>query len=626
MREPDLATPPDLVAPPEFTAPPQPTAPAERVTPPEPVGPAELAPLARDWFDAIARIAFVPGGRARALPILLDCLGQLAAALRARPSDDIAGYRVGAALVGANLSSPDTLGVSLTLLSQRLPADLNLDDERTRSALAVLLGRLATGFTDALRDHALTAAEGIHRAERAAWRHKQQRLQSNLQDALLHDPVTGLPNRAALTQRLAHLIADPPTGSRLGICLLNLDRFSAVYDSLGPGAGDQILLAIASRLRTLAARHGYFIAHLGGDEFALLLERTTSAEDVIKATDEALAALPEPVCLDDGHEISVSGRAGIVERSAAGTDPIELLRAAHITLGWVTRNSRSSWAVFDPRRSAADLARHALGAAMPAALRNGEFTLVYQPLVRLIDRTVVGAEALARWQHPQHGMLGPAQFIGAAEDTGLIEPLGLHLLRLACTQAAGWQRLASGPQLVSVNLAATQIRHPALPALVADVLDGAGLPAHQLQLEITENAFDDTGDATLANLHALHDLGIRLALDDFGTGYSSFAYLSELPIQAVKLATGFLRGLSRPDAPRRSNRTILPALISLCHDLGLTITAEGIETAAQAHHLTRLGCDLGQGFHLAEPTGSEEIPSLLGGIINATSESPDGQP
>jgi EAL domain-containing protein (putative c-di-GMP-specific phosphodiesterase class I) len=167
------------------------------------------------------------------------------------------------------------------------------------------------------------------------------------------------------------------------------------------------------------------------------------------------------------------------------------------------------------------------------------------------------------------------------------------------------------------------VRHPALPALVADVLDRCGLPAHQLQLEITENAFDDTGGASLANLHALHDLGIRLALDDFGTGYSSFAYLSELPIQAVKLSTGFLRGLNSSDPPRRSNRTILPALVSLCHDLGLTITAEGIETAAQAQHLTRLGCDLGQGFHLAEPVEPDRIPDLLGSVVNATNASPD---
>jgi diguanylate cyclase (GGDEF)-like protein len=606
----------DVAAPPDVT-PPEPAAPLGPATPPE------LAALAREWFDAIATTTFVPGGHARGLPILIDCLGQFAAALKANPPDEVVGYRIGATLVGANMSSPETLGTSLTLLGQRLPAVLGIDSEPERSALAALLGRFATGFTGALRDHALTAAEGIHRAQRAAWRHKQQRLQDDLQHALLHDALTGLPNRAHLTRRLRQLLADAPAGARLGISLLNLDRFGAVYDSLGPAAGDQILLAVAGRLTALAARQGNVIAHLGGDEFALLVERTTSAEDVIKATDEALAALPEPICLTDGHEISISGRAGIVERPAAGTDPTELLRAAHITLGWVTRGSRSAWAVFDPRRNAADLARHALGAAMPAALRDGEFTLVYQPLVRLIDRTVVGVEALARWRHPKHGMLGPAQFIAAAEDTGLIEPLGLYLLRLACTQAAGWQNLASGPHLVSVNLAVTQVRHPALPALVADVLDRCGLPAHQLQLEITENAFDDTGGASLANLHALHDLGIRLALDDFGTGYSSFAYLSELPIQAVKLSTGFLRGLNSSDPPRRSNRTILPALVSLCHDLGLTITAEGIETAAQAQHLTRLGCDLGQGFHLAEPVEPDRIPDLLGSVVNATNASPD---
>ncbi|GAA5197719.1 hypothetical protein GCM10023322_69570 [Rugosimonospora acidiphila] len=584
--------------------------------------PPALRDLARDWFDAVARTTFVPGGRVHALPVLLDCLGRLAAALSAKPLDELAGCRVGADLVDANLSAPEALGASLALLGRRLPAALSLDDDQARVGLPTLLGRLATGFTDALREQALTAAEGIRHAERAAWRRRQERLQEDLQHALLHHPLTGLPNRAALTRRLTDLLTDPPAGLRLGICLLNLDRFGAVYDSLGPAAGDQVLLAVAERLCPLAAGRGRFLAHLGRDEYALLIERTSGPDEVVKAADEVLAVLPEPVLLD-GHQISVTGRAGIVERPAAGTDPTELLRAAHITLGWVNRNRHCSWAVFDPKRNAADVARHALGAQMPAALRDGEFTLVYQPLVRLIDRTVVGVEGLARWRHPRLGVLGPAQFIAAAEDTGLIEPLGLHLLRLACAQAARWQDLASGPHLVSVNLATTQIRHPGLPALVADVLDRAGLPPHQLQLEITENAFDDTGGSALANLHALHDLGIRLALDDFGTGYSSLAYLSELPIQAVKLATGFLRGLGSSDAPRRSNRTILPALISLCHDLGLTITAEGIETATQAQRLTRLGCDLGQGFHLAEPVDPERIPELLGTVVSATSESPD---
>jgi diguanylate cyclase (GGDEF)-like protein len=571
----------------------------------------DLAALAREWFDEISRTSFVPGGRARALPALRGALHQLAAALHAQPLDDGAGYRVGAALADLQVSSPAALGASITLLSQRLPAGLGVEHDRARDGLAALLGQFATGFTDAMRDRALTAVEGIGRAERAAWRRKQASLQSDLQHALLHDPLTGLPNRAALTRRLADLLADPPDGERLGVCLLNLDRFSAVYDRLGPDAGDQILRAVAARLGALADRHGHVLAHLGGDEFALLVPHTTSTEDVVKAADEALAVLPEPVEVD-GHQISVRGRAGIVERPAAGTDPTELLRAAHITLSWVTRDRRGSWAVFDPSRNAEDLARHALGAAMPAALRNGEFTLVYQPLVRLIDRTVVGVEALARWRHPERGLLGPAQFIAAAEDTGLIEPLGLHLLRLACTRAAGWQRIAPWPPLLSVNLAIAQLRSPALPALVSGVLDDAGLPPHQLQLEITENAFDEGDDMVLANLHALHDRGIRLALDDFGTGYSSFAYLADLPIQAVKLAAGFLRGLDHTDAPRRSNRTILPALISLCHDLGLTITAEGIETATAAHHLTRLGCDLGQGMHLAEPVGPEHIRAMLG--------------
>jgi diguanylate cyclase (GGDEF)-like protein len=574
------------------------------------VDPSALAGFGASWERAVARTNFLPGGRARARTTLEGLAQRLVVALRAEPFDAAPGYQVGVDLVAAHISSPRALGHTLTLLHQRLLSDLGITDEAAAERLAELAGQLATGFTEALRDRALTAAEGINNAERAAWRDKQHALHGRLQHALLHDQLTGLPNRPALMRWLATLVADAPAGDRLGILLLNLDRFKAVYDSLGPDRGDQLLLAVARRLRLLAVRDGHYLAHLGGDEFALVVGRTTGTDDVVKVADEVLRALPGRFSID-GHQIPVSARGGIVERPAAGADPFELLRAAHITLGWVRSDHRTRWTVFDSERNAAEVARHELTAAMPSALGRGEFTLDYQPLVDLADRTVVGVEALARWRHPTLGVLGPARFISLAEDTGLIEPLGLYLLERACAQAASWQRLGPTRPLVSVNLAVAQMRDPGLSTAVATILDRTGLPPDRLQLEVTENAIVDTCDATLTALHTLADLGVRLAIDDFGTGYSSLAYLSEIPIHSIKLAAGFLRGLDTSPPARRSNNTLLPALISLGHDLGLSVTAEGIETAAQTERLAGLGCDLGQGFHLGRPTTPEAITTLI---------------
>jgi diguanylate cyclase (GGDEF)-like protein len=564
--------------------------------------------LVQSWIQAITGTTFVPGGRAVVRVVLDESLRRLATALTAEPFDAEPGFQVGSELVTSQISSPHALGNTLTLLDHQLIDELGITHPDARGRLAALLGQLAAGFSLTMRTTALAAAEDINRAERAAWRERQAALNRRLQNALLSERLTGLPNRNRLISWLGKILTDPPSSPRLGICLVNLDRFKAVNDSLGHDSGDKLLRAVARRFRAVAEKSGWFLAHLGADQFAFIVENTTGVDDVAKVADLVLRALREPLTLG-GHQLSVSASAGIVEHVARDIEPAELLRTAEITLGWAKVHHRGRWATFDPSSYAGELHRHSLTAAMPAALADGQFTLAYQPLVRLADRRVIGVEALARWHHPTHGLISPARFIPLAESTGLIVPLGLALLKQACKQAAAWQRSDGDPFMISVNLAVAQLRSPGFAASVASALKHAGLPPSRLQLEITESVIVDNGDTALDALHTLAHTGIKLAIDDFGTGYSSLAYLADLPIHAIKLAPGFLHGFDDIDGDH-SNNTILPALIRLGRDLDLTVTAEGIETAEQAEQLTNLGCDLGQGFYLGRPADPASVPPL----------------
>src|SRR5215470_2298158 len=549
--------------------------------------------LVRAWGREIAQVNFVPGGPGQIRDVLGKSLRQLAGALTAAAFDPAVGYRIGFDLVAARITSPQALNCTLTLLHQQLIGRLDIRHRQAPERLILLLSQLAAGFTEATCNVAVAGAEDINRAERAAWRARQAALNNQLQQALLCDRLTGLPNRARLTSWLGELLAELPGRTRLGLCLINLDQFKSVNDSLGHDKADKLLSAVALRLRRLADQTDHFLAHLGGDEFVLVVKRTNSHDDMAKVADLALRTLREPFTLD-GHQLPVSASAGIVECAATDAHPAELVRNANIALGWAKTHHRSRWASFDPDRYHDELHRHALTADMPTALARGKFTLAYQPLIRLTDRRVIGAEALARWRHPVHGAISPSEFIPLAEHTGLIVALGLRLLEQACQQAAAWHRQGHDQFVISVNLSVSQLRTPGLAAAVTATLEKTGLPAERLQLEITESALVNTGDDSLETLHTLARNGIRLAIDDFGTGYSSLAYLAKLPIHAIKLAPGFLEGIDR-GGDHHPNVTILTALIELSHDLRLTITAEGIETRAQAKQLTMLGCDLGQG-------------------------------
>ena len=307
----------------------------------------------------------------------------------------------------------------------------------------------------------------------------------------------------------------------------------------------------------------------------------------------------------------------MVERPIATTTPAELIRDTDVTLYWAKSDGGDRFALYDPERNAREVARFTLSATMPSALEHDEFYVDYQPLVRLSDGALVGVEALVRWQHPELGRLGPDTFISLAEETGLIVSLGRRVLREACQQARRWQdRYGDAAPYVSVNLAVRQAREVNLVDDVRKILAENELDPSALQLELTESAIMGTAGQPLEALRSLADLGVRIAIDDFGTGYSNLAYLRDLPVHVLKIAGSFVEGLHASSSPDPVDAKIVSTLVLLAHALGLTVTAEGVETQVQAKALLDIGCDSGQGWLYARPGPPQDIDAwLLGGII-----------
>ncbi len=573
-----------------------------------------LRNFAHAWARAVDGTSYVPMTRAEIDEFLFGLTERLAAALCAEPSGSTSdGYDIGAALVAADIDAPEGLGRTVGVIHDRLLSDLGLTGEGPRRRLSSLLETVIAGYCRAMNDRTLDEQEEIRCAALMAREQAERALRASearFRHEAMHDPLTGLPNRALFAERLDQIFTDPRQMARLGVCFVDLDGFKAVNDSLGHHVGDHMLVAVAERLAAMAAELGHLIARLGGDEFVVLVEHTSCPDDAVKVADRVLTELGEPIHVD-GRRLSISASIGIVERLVAATNPADLMRAADITLYWAKANGKARWALFDPRRSARDIARYKLAAALPAALDRDEFVLYYQPLVDIADGTIRGMEALARWRHPQLGVLTPDRFVDLAEDTGLIVALGSRLLELACRQAARWLRLTPAAPFVSVNLSALQIRHPGLVADVATTLRRSGLPPGQLQLEITESAAMGTDDETLHTLQALADFGVRLAIDDFGTGYSNLAYLRALPVHGLKLAGSFVQGLRSPGPPDPTDEAILTTFVSLARTLGLTTTVEGIETAVQAQRVHAIGCDLGQGWLFGRPQPDDQLTQLI---------------
>ncbi|MFD0742636.1 putative bifunctional diguanylate cyclase/phosphodiesterase [Phytohabitans flavus] len=573
-----------------------------------------LAIFARAWAKAVTGTSYLPVTPAQLEEFLEGLTIRLVEALYAEPFSLRRGYQIGAALVGAHIASAEGLGRTIEVIELHLLRDLGLAGDNLRDRMARLLGCVAIGYTRALRDRTLDEQESIRRAAMVAREHAEQALresEARFRHQATHDPLTDLPNRALFTERLEAVFdRDGASGRRLGVCFVDLDGFKMVNDTLGHHAGDLLLTSVAAKLRRGVGEH--LVARMGGDEFVILVEDTTCTDDVLKVADAALAAISEPSIVD-GQELHVSASIGIVERPVAGTTPSEVMRAADITLHWAKSSGKSRWELFDPERNEREVTRYALSSAMPAALERGEFCLDYQPLVSLCDGRLLGVEALVRWRHPKLGVLGPDKFIGLAEETGLIVRLGSWVLAEACRQARHWIDLSPKAPFVSVNLAVRQVRGPGLVNEVTSLLREHDLPPGRLQLEITESAMMNGADESVDILRSLADLGVRIAIDDFGTGYSNLSYLRTLPVCELKVAGSFVEGLRAPAAEPASltDERILATLVSLAHTLNLTVTAEGVETAAQADRLRAIGCDAAQGWHFGSPMPPTHVDALL---------------
>ncbi|MEU1786656.1 EAL domain-containing protein [Streptomyces sparsogenes] len=442
-------------------------------------------------------------------------------------------------------------------------------------------------------------------------------LQGRLRHLQMHDPVTRLPNRNLFFERLAAALEsaayDQGGTGRVGLCYLDLDGFKAINDTLGHRVGDRLLGAVAQRLTECAAPGGHLVARLGGDEFALLVRDSTGTEQLCELARSVLAALQRPFEVG-GQRLSVSASIGVVERPAAGTHTTWLMQAADTTLYWAKEDGKARWTLFDPERNAHRMTRQALSSTLRPAVEREEFVLDYQPLVGLVDGAVKGVEALVRWDHPRFGRLSPNRFISLAEENGAIVPLGRWVLRTACRQARAWQLAhPRNPLIVSVNVAVRQVWDSDLVADVASILAETGLPPELLQLELTESAVMGSAGRPLQALLRLSEMGVAIAIDDFGTGYSNLAYLSRLPVSTLKLDGSFVQGFRAEEHPNPADETIVQALVELAHRLGLTVTAECVESAEQAERLARIGCDTGQGWFYSRPVPPDRVSAMIGG-------------
>lgn len=416
-----------------------------------------------------------------------------------------------------------------------------------------------------------------------------------------HDPLTDLPNRRLFHQELERALTRLRSGEHLALHFVDLDQFKGVNDTLGHAAGDALLRQAADRLRRCVP-DGSLLARIGGDEFAVIQTDLRGPDDAAALAQRMIQALDEGYRIDE--RLAVAGASiGIALVSQEDAAPDEVARNADIALFRAKADRRGTFRFFEPAMDEVVRRKQELRIGLRTALDRGELELHFQPLVQIGTGEVTCLESLLRWRHPDQGMISPTEFIPVAEETGLIMQMGEWALRTACREAARWPDAVH----VAVNLSPVQFRNPGLPQVVAGALAASGLTAGRLELEITESVLLQDDQASLAILRELSRQGVRIALDDFGTGFSSLAYLLRFPIDKIKIDQSFVTGL--PD--RRESEAVIRAVISMSRSLGISVTAEGVETAEQLEALHRLGCDDVQGYLLSRPVTAADVTALI---------------
>jgi diguanylate cyclase (GGDEF)-like protein/PAS domain S-box-containing protein len=421
------------------------------------------------------------------------------------------------------------------------------------------------------------------------------------------DALTGLPNRALLADRFSQMIVQARRrGAQLGVLFVDLDEFKLVNDSLGHGAGDELLKDIARRLQA-AVRSGDTVARIAGDEFAVVLADLTRPEDAAVVAQKLIESLVASVDVG-GHEVFVTASIGIALFPNDGNDAEALLAAADAAMYRAKQAGRNSFQFYTPEINQRTKARAVLGRELRRALEREEFRLVYQPKFDLRTERPSGAEALLRWQHPARGVVSPAEFIPILEESGLIVQVGEWVLRRACADIRAWQASGARALPIAVNLSARQFRQLDLAARIRAIVDAAGVAPELVELEITESQLMQDPDHAIRAMRALAAAGIRSAIDDFGTGYSSLAYLTRFPLSALKIDRSFVAGILQ----QGGDATIVRTIIEMAHTLGLAVIAEGVENEGQKHFLRGLGCEQAQGFFFSRPVDADALAALLG--------------
>ncbi|HET7767047.1 MAG TPA: EAL domain-containing protein [Burkholderiales bacterium] len=528
----------------------------------------------------------------------LDCVGRLSQGL-----EYLATRSTGVVLL--DLSLPDSYGFDTFLKvyahSPKVPIIvLTGNDDQT-----VALSAVKTGAQDYLvkgkLDRELLLRSMQYSIER-------KRYQEQLEYQANYDALTGLPNRNLLHDRLRQSVFAQRFVRSIGVVFLDIDHFKFVNDSLGHNTGDKLLQKVAERLLA-AVRDGDTVARLGGDEFILILNDQTGQEVIYRAMQRIIGKVAEPIEID-GQELLVTASAGISMYPQDGPDVETLLKNADAAMYRAKDKGRNNFQFYTAEMNRQVNERLKMESSLRRALERNEFELYYQPRFRVGSGGLVGCEALLRWQHPELGLTLPERFIGLAEETGLIVPIGEWVIRTACTQARDWERRGMPAVAVSVNLSMRQFRQEGLAVAVDDALRRSGLDPRRLEMELTESLVMQDTEGAIRVLERLREIGVELSVDDFGTGHSSLSYLTRLPISALKIDQSFvqaIRGTGQSD-----EGIVAQAIISLAHNLRLKVVGEGVETGAQSEFLKRHGCDEVQGYYFGRPMPAGEFERFAG--------------